>query len=126
MIRLERYLQMQDEILLINVEITSLRQTKGLDYDSVRVQSAPSDPMGQLIGRIEKLEKKRERLWHLQQEIIDCIDSLANKRYAKILGYRYIVGMTVYEISEALDVSERWTRTLIRKAEERYYETARN
>jgi len=119
MIRLERYLQMQDEILLINVEITSLRQTKGLDYDSVRVQSAPSDPMGQLIGRIEKLEKKRERLWRLQQEIIDCIDSLANKRYAKILGYRYIVGMTVYEISEALDVSERWTRTLIRKAERR-------
>ena len=122
MIRLERYLQMQDEILLVSVQIASLRQTKGPDYDAVKVQTSPSDPMMQLIIRIEKLEERRAVLWTQQDEILAGIEAVTNKRYSKILGWRYVSGMTMSQISEFLGVSERWARTLLRKVERRYYE----
>jgi DNA-directed RNA polymerase specialized sigma24 family protein len=70
---------------------------------------------------MERLEDKIQRLLRLQDEILAGINDLPNKRYGKILTYRYVVGMTWDEIADSLDISPRWARRLCQRAELRYY-----
>lgn len=121
MISLEKYLTYQDEILAINEQIISMMQLSGVDYDAIKVQSSPSDSMGALYLRIEKLETRREKLRAAQDETLDRINSLTNKRYVKILTYRYVSGLSWSDIAERMSVSDRWVRVLVRRAESRYY-----
>lgn len=118
---LTNYLIWQDEILTINAQRKSMMEVRGLDYDTIKVQSPTSDPMPNLIITLEKLDLERNRLLRLQDEILYSLSQMSNKRYSKILTYRYIVGMTWDEIADAMDVSPRWSRVLCKRAENRYY-----
>lgn len=121
MLTLNQYLVLQDEILALNAQKKSMMEVRGLNYDTVKVQASMSDAMPSLMVSLERLEDKIQRLLRLQDEILDGINMVTNKRYGKILTYRYVVGMTWDEIADALDISPRWARRLCGRAEARYY-----
>ena len=121
MLTLNQYLVLQDEILALNAQKKSMMEVRGLNYDTVKVQASMSDEMPSLMVSLERLEDKIQRLLRLQDEILSGINDLPNKRYGKILTYRYVVGMTWDEIADALDISPRWARRLCGRAEARYY-----
>jgi DNA-directed RNA polymerase specialized sigma24 family protein len=98
-----------------------MMEVRGLNYDTVKVQTSMSDAMPSMMVSLERLEDKIQRLLRLQDEILAGINDLPNKRYGKILTYRYVVGMTWDEIADSLDISPRWARRLCQRAELRYY-----
>lgn len=118
---LNNYLIWQDEILALICQKKSMMEVRGLNYDSVKVQTSMSDTMPSMMVSLERLEDKIQRLLRLQDEILAGINDLSNKRYGKILTYRYVVGMTWDEIADSLDISPRWARRLCQRAELRYY-----
>lgn len=118
---LNNYLIWQDEILALICQKKSMMEVRGLNYDSVKVQTSMSDAMPSMMVSLERLEDKIQRLLRLQDEILSGINDLPNKRYGKILTYRYVVGMTWDEIADSLDISPRWARRLCQRAELRYY-----
>ena len=118
---LNNYLAWQDEILALNCQRKSMMEVRGLNYDTVKVQTSMSDTMPSMMVSLERLEDKIQRLLRLQDEILAGINDLPNKRYGKILTYRYVVGMTWDEIADSLDISPRWARRLCQRAELRYY-----
>lgn len=118
---LNNYLIWQDEILALICQKKSMMEVRGLNYDSVKVQTSMSDTMPSMMVSLERLEDKIQRLLRLQDEILAGINDLPNKRYGKILTYRYVVGMTWDEIADSLDISPRWARRLCQRAELRYY-----
>lgn len=118
---LNNYLIWQDEILALICQKKSMMEVRGLNYDSVKVQTSMSDAMPSMMVSLERLEDKIQRLLRLQDEILAGINDLPNKRYGKILTYRYVVGMTWDEIADSLDISPRWARRLCQRAELRYY-----
>lgn len=118
---LNNYLIWQDEILSLICQKKSMMEVRGLNYDSIKVQTSMSDTMPSMMVSLERLEDKIQRLLRLQDEILQGINDLQNKRYGKILTYRYVVGMTWDEIADSLDISPRWARRLCQRAELRYY-----
>ena len=118
---LNNYLIWQDEILALICQKKSMMEVRGLNYDTVKVQTSMSDAMPSMMVSLERLEDKIQRLLRLQDEILAGINDLSNKRYGKILTYRYVVGMTWDEIADSLDISPRWARRLCQRAELRYY-----
>lgn len=121
MLTLNQYLVLQDEILALNAQKRSMMEVRGLNYDTFKVQSSVVDPMPAMMVSLERVEDEIQRLLRLQDEILTGINMVTNKRYGKILTYRYVVGMTWDEIADALDISPRWARRLCGRAEARYY-----
>lgn len=79
-----------------------------------------------LAGTVERLESRTRQLGQqveqclsIQQELGGLFDQLEDTRMGQLLWMRYIRGCGWKEISERMDLTERWVRTLHQRALDR-------
>lgn len=79
-----------------------------------------------LAGTVERLESRTQQLGRqveqclsIQQELGGLFDRLEDTRMGQLLWMRYIRGCGWKEISERMGLTERWVRTLHRRALDR-------
>lgn len=104
------------QIDILNAEIDSLKQClllSGMNYESDRVQSSPSDKMSDVFAKVDEKERERETLrnqipaaLNRIQSIIARIDDETKK---KILTYRFIGCYPVHVIQEKMYYEEKST-----------------
>lgn len=103
--KLKRLIRCKEE------QITELRESllflSAITYDRDKVQTSPGDTLPDQVGRLVELENEYRRLVERYQankdKAIALINSVDNELYCAVLTYRYIDGMRLDEIANALN-----------------------
>lgn len=99
-----------------NLEAQRLRELCGnpsIQTDKERVQtSGISDPTARCATELVYITRQIDRLLKKRQEIVGKIDAIEDIAVYEILEYRYVQQMSIIDISEQLEISERqaWNR----------------
>lgn len=110
--KLKRLIRCKEE------QITELRESllflSAITYDRDKVQTSPGDTLPDQVGRLVEMESEYRRLVERYQankdKAIALINSVDNELYAAVLTYRYIDGMRLDEIANALNYDFNYIR----------------
>lgn len=111
----KRYLEQIERIekLIRNkqLELEKLRYlcgVQGVSYDKERVQSSSiSDTTGRMGTELAAIRKQIDYWFEKRKKIISQIESIDDVATYEILSYRYIQQMSIFDIAEQLDTTER-------------------
>lgn len=96
-----------------NLEAQRLRELCGnpaIQTDKERVQtSGISDPTARCATELVYITRQIDRLLKKRQEIVGQIDAIEDIAVYEILEYRYVQQMSMIDIAERLELSERQT-----------------
>ncbi|MCI9049333.1 MAG: hypothetical protein HFF37_02905 [Coprobacillus sp.] len=93
--RLKQYKKLEDELLYYD---NKQRNLKSISYDTVRTSNNKKDMNISYISKINDIKKNMAKISHF-------IDKHFNGKYRLVLWYRYIDGLSLKEIAEAMRCS---------------------
>ena len=111
----KRYLEQIERIekLIRNkrLELEKMRMlcgVQGVSYDKERVQSSSiSDTTGRMGTELAAIRKQIDYWFEKRKKIISQIESIDDPVVYELLSYRYIQQMSVFDIAEQLETTER-------------------
>lgn len=81
--------------------------------DTMRVQTSPSDKMGDVVARIsdtaDQLREVEKRASEVLAEILKAIDAVEDEMQKTVLTMRYVEGLDWITISERIHYEDRYT-----------------
>ena len=128
---LEQIGRIEQLILNKRVEEMRIRELCGnisVRTDSERVMSSNiSDPTGRLGSELAEISRQIDKWFRKRQHIINQIDMIDDVKAYNILTYRYVQQMSITQLMETLDRTERQVYKLlndsVRCFEQKYGET---
>lgn len=79
-----------------------------------------TDDLSSFAARLDELERDKEeelgKAMQAYERVIEAIESVEDEREQDVLFYKYIKGMSLWEISEKTSYSDRHVRRLHKKA----------
>lgn len=128
---LEQIGRIEQLILNKRVEEMRIRELCGnisVRTDSERVMSSNiSDPTGRLGSELAEISRQIDKWFRKRQHIINQIDMIDDVKAYNILTYRYVQQMSITQLMETLDRTERQVYKLLNDSvkcfEQKYGET---
>jgi len=128
---LEQIGRIEQLILNKRVEEMRIRELCGnisVRTDGERVMSSNiSDPTGRLGSELAEISRQIDKWFRKRQHIINQIDMIDDVKAYNILTYRYVQQMSITQLMETLDRTERQVYKLlndsVRCFEQKYGET---
>lgn len=126
----KRYLEQIGRIekLIYNkqLELAKLRElcgVQGVSYDRERVQTSNiSDTTGRMGTELASISKKIDYWFDKREKIINQIDQIEDTATYEILTWRYVQQMSLFDIAEKVDRTDRQVLNQIKKAHEVFEE----
>lgn len=91
--------------------------------DKEKIQtSGTTDLVGRCATEMVALSDEIKMLSAKRTAIIKQIDSMENNDFYRVLTYRYVQHMSIFDIMDAMELSKSWTYKMIRSAHNAFEE----
>ena len=102
------------------LELEKLRElcgNRGVSYDRERVQTSNiSDTTGRMGTELASISQQIDYWMKKRHEIIGQIDKVDDVVAYEVLAYRYVQQMSIFDIADQLDISEKQVWRRLKKA----------
>ena len=112
--RLHRVEDLDAELRIVRMKIERLEgclQGHAIRYDIDKVQTSPSDPVADIMARLDTLlDREKELQAEMAEAVSDVsglIESLEDNKSRLVMHYRYVAGLRWPVIAEMVGCSER-------------------